>query len=50
MEDDFFPFYCTYCGEDFGMNNIALALHIADKHDTQPRRSAQKKGGVKIES
>lgn len=50
MEDDFFPFYCTYCGKDFGMNNIALALHIAAEHDAQPGRSKLKKtaGGERI--
>jgi len=45
MDDEFFPFYCTYCGKDFGMNNIALALHIADEHDEQPGRSSHKTRG-----
>jgi len=33
------PFWCTFCGKEFGDDVIELALHIADKHDERPTRN-----------
>ena len=33
MPNKHFRFKCNFCGKDFGMNVIELALHIAKVHD-----------------